>query len=90
MLKGRNDLLALFFLSVFGTRHLLRSTVFHIVVPEVKPNIILPHANDLGLFMSATPFSIANYSGKLCFMLVENVPCSVLDVITHLRDLLDA
>ena len=71
MLKGRNDLLALFFLSVFWTQHLPRSTVFHIVVTEVKPNVILPHANDLGLFRSATAFTIANYSGKLGFMLVE-------------------
>ena len=42
-----------------------------IVVLEVKPNVILPHANDLGLFRSATACSIANYSGKLSVMLVE-------------------
>ena len=90
MLQGRNDLLALFFLSVFWTQHLPRSTVFHIVVTEVKPNVILQHANDPGLFKPATAFSITNYLGKLGFMLVENVPCSVLDVNTHLRDLLDA
>ena len=71
MLKGRNNLVVLLYLSVFETQHLPRSTVFHIVVPEVKPNVILRHANDLGLFRPATASSIANYSGKLCFTLVE-------------------
>ena len=71
MLKGRNNLLVLLYPSVFETQHLSRSTVFHMVVPEVKPNAIVWHANDLGLFRPASAFSIANYSGKLCFTLVE-------------------
>ena len=71
MLKGRNNLVLLFLSAVFETQHLPRSTAFHIVVPEVKPNVILRHANDLGLFRPATAFSIANYSRKLGFTLVE-------------------
>ena len=41
MLKGQNNLVVLLYLSVFETQHLPRSTVFHIVVPEVKPNAIV-------------------------------------------------
>ena len=41
MLKGRNNLVVLLYLSVFETQHLPRSTVFHMVVPEVKPNAIV-------------------------------------------------
>ena len=71
MLKGRNNLVILLYLSVHETQNLPRSTVFHIVVPEVKPNAIVWHANDLGLFRPASAFSKANYSGKLGFTLLE-------------------
>ena len=71
MLTGRNNLVVLLYLSVFETQHLPRSMVFHMVVPEVKPNAIVWHANDLGLFRPASAFSIANYSGKLGLTLLE-------------------
>ena len=71
MLKGRNNLVLLP-LSVFEIQYLPRSTVFHIVVvPEVKPNVTMRHANDLGILRSATTVSIANCSGKLGCKLVE-------------------
>ena len=63
----------------------------HIVLPEVKPNITVRYVYDLGLFMPAIVFSIANCLRKLGCKLVEmSLAASLIPTSLISQDLLDA